>query len=60
MPWPRLGTFGLVDNPLIDSPFNEGSNLDFTPPTPPSGDLFLLLTGSDFLLLTGDKFLLLS
>lgn len=57
MAWPNVGAFGLVNNPLIDTPFNENSETGSTPP--PSENDFLLLGGGNFLLLGGGNFLLL-
>lgn len=58
MSWPALPAFGIVNNPLLDSPFftnNDEGNV--TPPQP--NNRFLLLSGGNFLLLNGQDFLLL-
>lgn len=58
MPWPRVQNFGIIDNPLIDSPFVAPENIKTAEPPPP-GNLFLLLNGGNFLLLNGDNLALL-
>lgn len=58
MPWPRTGTFGVVENPIIESPFVENNSPgEEAPPQP--GNRFLLLGGGNFLLLSGGDLLLL-
>lgn len=57
MPWPRTGGFGLVDNPLIDSPFEENNAPDDG--GVPAINEFLLLNGFPFLLLNGNHLSLL-
>jgi hypothetical protein len=54
MPFPRTGTFGLIDNPLVVSPFVANNSVYEIVP-PPTGNFFLLLGGGDFLLLGGGK-----
>lgn len=54
MPFPNQ-YYGLVDNPLIVSPYFNNDNNE----TSFEDNLFLLLDGSDFLLLDGTDFLLL-
>ena len=53
MPWPRLKDFGIVENPLVYSPFEENDS-------PGDGGVpafndFLLLSGGNFILLNGDN-----
>jgi hypothetical protein len=54
MPFPRPGTFGIVENPLIFTPFSQGNSS--------SGGItdndFLLMDGEFFLLMDGTHFLL--
>jgi len=57
MPWPSIVNFGIVDNPLIDSPFVESSEKIGMPP--PAENDFLLLNGNIFGLLGGGNLLLL-
>jgi hypothetical protein len=56
MPWPRSGTYGIIDNPMVFSPYTEGN-------TPGEGDFitlfFLLLNGNVLDLLSGGFLLLL-
>ncbi len=58
MPWPRTGSFGLIDNPLTDSPYIADSGPGEGGPNPPI-NTFLLLSGFPFLLLNGNMFELL-
>lgn len=58
MPWPRTGSFGLVDNPLEFSPFVE-NNAPGSGGGPPAFNDFLLLNGGNFLLLNGNDLTLL-
>lgn len=55
MSLPHLPTFGIVENPLIDSPFDSNND-------PESGsfgaNLFLLMDGQHFLLMNGEQLLL--
>lgn len=58
MSFPSIVNFGIVDNPLIDSPFeasNHEGNL-----FPPAFNGFLLLNTEPMALLNGDLFLLLN
>lgn len=57
MPWPRLKDFGIVENPLIYSPFEE-NNSPGDGGVPAIND-FLLLNGFPFLLLNGENLALL-
>jgi len=57
MPWPRTSSFGLVDNPLIYSPFEENNAPDDG--GVPAFNDFLLLSGIPFLLLNGNNLTLL-
>jgi len=57
MPWPTPAYYGVVDNPLIDSPFLSSSEIKGSAPPPPS-NRFLLSDGSSFLLSDGTNFLL--
>lgn len=56
MPWPRSGTFGISDNPMVLNPYVENNS-------PGEGSLsfalFLLLNGGLFNLLGGGFLLLL-
>ncbi len=54
MPFPGPDSFGIVDNPLVYSPFVTG----FAPPGVFSIQDFLLMDGTPFLLMTGENFLL--
>lgn len=58
MSWPALPAFGIVNNPLLESPFVT-NNDEGTIGPPVSSNRFLLLSGGDFLLLSGGDFLLL-
>ena len=58
MSWPALPAFGIVENPLIISPFASNNSPGGSSPPPIHGNLFLLSTGSDFLLSDGGFFLL--
>ena len=58
MPYPSIINFGIEANPLIDSPFVEGTNQGA--PTPPMFNYFLLLNTSHFGLLNGSDLLLLN
>jgi hypothetical protein len=58
MPWPRLKDFGIVDNPLIYSPFEENNAPD-SGGGPPAFNDFLLLNSFPFLLLNGNNLTLL-
>lgn len=52
MSWPALPVFGLVNNPLIDSPFVYNNETgEAVPPIPQNGMLFL--TNSAMLFLDG-------
>ena len=57
MPFPSPRNFGIVDNPLVDSPFVESEQIGGGVPVP--SNRFLLSDGSSFLLSDG-SFLLLS
>lgn len=58
MAFPNIANFGVVDNPLIDSPFVIGDEFnEFNPP--PLTRRFLLLNGNPMLLLNGNDLLLL-
>lgn len=55
MSWPHLPTFGIVDNPLIDSPFvsnNDEESGGF------ANNDFLLMDGEFFNLMDGTHLLL--
>lgn len=54
MPFPKVGTFGIVENPLIFTPFGENNS----PSGIISGNNFLLMDGEFFLLMDGTHFLL--
>ncbi len=58
MAFPALPTFGIVDNPLIESPF-VGENTTGSAFPPGFTSRFLLLSGGDMKLLSGGDFLLL-
>ena len=60
MPWPRLGKFGFVQNPLTQTPFVENNSGEGSAPPPPGGDKFLLMTNGIFLLENGGDFLLMN
>ncbi len=54
MSWPKPGKFGIVENPLVQSPFDSGNSGD---------DIFvhnefLLMDGEFFLLMDGTHLLL--
>jgi hypothetical protein len=51
---PGPNTFGIVDNPLVYSPFSQGYNQ----PSMFSAHDFLLMDGEYFLLMDGTHFLL--
>jgi hypothetical protein len=57
MSWPVLAKFGIVDSPLLDSPFvtnnEEGNNV---PPQP--SNRFLLMSAGNLLLMNGQDMLL--
>ena len=55
MSFPVPGQFGVIENPLIYTPFA----INNTPGTVTSASDFLLLDGEMFLLLEGGNFLLL-
>lgn len=57
MSWPALPAFGIVNNPLLDTPFcfNNDEGTD----SPVEKDGFLLLVSTPFLLLDGNPLLLL-
>lgn len=55
MSFPNPNTFGIVDNPLVFSPYSENN---FDGGVFANND-FLLLDGDQFMLLDGDSFLLL-
>lgn len=57
MSYPSLVSFGIEENPLLDSPFVLGSLEGGT--APPVGNFFLLLNGQRFGLLNGGDLLLL-
>ena len=57
MAFPNIKNFGIVENPLIDSPFVQTNENGGNSP-PPAGNLFLLSDGSDLLLSDGSKLLL--
>jgi len=59
MSFPTLPKFGLVDNPLLNSPFVYNNTEGSVSPTPPGVEDFLLLSGMIFELLSGLDFLLL-
>lgn len=50
--------YGVVDNPIIDSPYIQQFDIGFSSP-PPTEDFFLLLDGTNFLLLDGENLTLL-
>jgi hypothetical protein len=50
--------YGVVENPIIDSPYVASLNIGSATP-PPVEDFFLLLDGSNFLLLDGENLTLL-
>lgn len=57
MSYPSVATFGIVENPLIYTPFAEG-NSPSTGGVPPhsafilmDGELFGLMAGGDFLIM---------
>jgi hypothetical protein len=54
MSFPLVGEFGLIDNPLIETPFASNN----TPGTVTSDQDFLLMDGEFFLLMAGGNFLL--
>ncbi len=54
MSFPVPGQFGVIENPLIITPFANNN----TPGTVTSASDFLLLDGEMFLLLAGGNFLL--
>ena len=56
MPWPRLGTFGINDNPVNFTPFVE-NNSPFDGGEESASD-FLLMDGEFFLLMAGGNLLL--
>lgn len=58
MAFPNVKNFGIVDNPLIDSPFiiSDENGSGGVPPLP--RNRFLLMTGASFLLMTGADLLL--
>ena len=58
MSWPALPDFGIVSNPLLDSPFVTNNDESTSPPPQPS-NRFLLLSGGNVHLLNADDFLLL-
>ena len=58
MSWPALPAFGIVNNPLLDSPFTSNNDQGNNVPPQPS-NRFLLLSGGNFLLLGGGDLLLL-
>ncbi len=57
MSWPALPAFGIVNNPLLDSPFDFNSDEETSSPVIHNG--FLLLNSSPFNLLNGNALLLL-
>jgi hypothetical protein len=56
MPLPSPNGYGIIDNPLVFTPFTEGYEPS---PTPFPSNVFLLLNGGNFLLLNGGNLLLL-
>jgi len=58
MSWPALPAFGIINNPLLESPFVT-NNDEGTEGPPVASNRFLLLSGGDFNLLNGSQFLLL-
>lgn len=54
MAYPSLPAFGIVDNPLVESPFASNN----TPGTSFAATDFLLMDGEHFLLMDGSQFLL--
>lgn len=57
MSFPNPNKFGIVDNPLIFTPFVAGNGSDSGGGIP--SDAFMLLDGTPFLLLNGEFFVLL-
>jgi hypothetical protein len=58
MSWPVLPAFGIVNSPLLESPF-VSNNDNGTMGPPVSANRFLLLSGGNFNLLNGAPMLLL-
>ena len=54
MAYPKPGKFGVVDNPLIFTPFEENNSEGSIFPA----NSFLLMDGTNFLLMDGSQFLL--
>lgn len=54
MSYPKVGTWGIVINPLIYSPFETNNSPDDNLP----GNDFLLMDNTPFLLMDGTHFLL--
>lgn len=55
MSYPNLIGYGIVDNPLVDSPFDDGQGGDF----PFGNNDFLLMDFELFKLMDGEQLLLL-
>lgn len=54
MPFPKVGVFGIVENPLVFTPFGENNS----PSGMTVGNNFLLMYGEFFLLMDGTHLLL--
>lgn len=52
MSFPKISSFGIIDNPLLDTPFstNNDGDSDF------GDNLFLLMDGEHFILMDGEQF----